>query len=381
MTKARHAEIAGAGMVGLAAAAALARRGWSVRVHERNAELREIGAGIAVWSNGVYALREVGAYEEAVAGTDRIDHWQLRDEKNRLVQEEWLMSGVSESYAILRPRLHQALANAARRYGAEIVTGSPVAGATPDGKLLLESGEALPADLVVGADGVGSRVRDSLGLARRVRDLHDGCGRHLIPRLPDDPNDMMVERWNGGRRIGIVPCTKDQVYIYLCCPEADVAGRNQSHDLSTWIETFPEFARYIKRIPPGGVWRSFADAVVTNWSRGKVALVGDAASAMSPNLGQAACVGMVNAVALAQALDAYLDVETALAKWEQAERPVTDSTQKYSRFYGWIGTHWPRPALGVRSALIWTLAHSKHMQQRINVAARHVPAVGTPIEA
>jgi 2-polyprenyl-6-methoxyphenol hydroxylase-like FAD-dependent oxidoreductase len=375
LTAPRHAEVAGAGIAGLFAASVLAQRGWTVRVHERNDSLREIGAGIVVWQNGVNALREIGALEEVVSGADRVDYWQLRDERNRLMQDSWMLPGTSEAYAVLRTRLHQALATRAQQLDVEIVTGSPVTGATADGELVLDDGRVLQADLVVGADGVNSKVRESLELTQKVTDLRDGCGRHLIPRLPDDPVNTMIERWAGARRIGIFPCSPESVYVYMCCPAKDELGREQTHDRATWIDSFPEFRGYIERIPDGGRWASFSDAVARRWSSGRVAVIGDASHAMSPNLGQAACVGMTNAVALGQALDGFEDITAALDAWERSERSVTDQTQRYSRFYGWIGTHWPRLALDARSALIWALAHSARAQKRINVASRHVPNV------
>jgi 2-polyprenyl-6-methoxyphenol hydroxylase-like FAD-dependent oxidoreductase len=334
---------------------------------------------MSVWSNGVRALKEAGAYDEAVELSDDLDSWQLRDHRNRVLQDEWMSRGVGESHGILRPRVHSALANAAVRYGAEILTGSRVTGASPEGELILSTGERLGADLVIGADGIHSPVREALGLTKKKRQLPDGGGRHLIPRLPSDPQNIMIERWVGGRRVGILPCTPDQVYIYLCCPSNDTKGKDQTSSLDTWIEMFPELRHFIERIPLGGEWRPFTDVVSTSWYNGNAVIVGDAASAMSPNLGQAACVGMSNATALAQALDAFPTVTEALAAWESSERPVTDATQKYSRFYGWIGTNWPRPLLDVRSALIWSLARSTRMQSRINVASRHVPTLGTPL--
>lgn len=370
----RHAEIAGAGLAGLTAAAALGKAGWSVRVHERNDELRELGAGILIWENGIWALKEVGAFEDATRGTDFVKDWELRDERNRTLQHEWMLPGVKESYAILRTQLHQALAKAAERAGAEIVTSSSVAGATTDGELILVSGERCKADLVIGADGINSKVRDSVGLVERVNDLRDGCGRHLIEREPSDIKDGILERWDGGRRIGIVPCTQDKIYIFLCCPASDAVGIEQeSGDFSAWVESFPEFEHYISRIPPGGRWASFGDVRARKWSAGNVALIGDAAHSMSPNLGQAACVAMMNAVVLSYRLDEYSTMSAALAKWEETEREIIDRTQKYSRFYGWIGTHWPRYALPVRSALVWSLAHSKRAQAHINAAATYKP--------
>jgi 2-polyprenyl-6-methoxyphenol hydroxylase-like FAD-dependent oxidoreductase len=69
----RHAEIAGGGLAGLTVATALAQRGWSVRVHERGRELREIGAGIFMWENAVRVLEQIGAADQALARAERVD--------------------------------------------------------------------------------------------------------------------------------------------------------------------------------------------------------------------------------------------------------------------------------------------------------------------
>jgi 2-polyprenyl-6-methoxyphenol hydroxylase-like FAD-dependent oxidoreductase len=376
MEKQPHAEIAGAGLAGLAMAASLGQRGWSVRVHERASELREIGAGIMVWSNGLWALQQVGAYDEATARAESLDYWELYDERKRLLQKEWMHPERNDLFGILRNDLHRALHNAALRAGAEIVTDSHVAGASSNGELVLRGGERLKADLVIGADGVNSRVRASLGINAHVRDLLDGCGRHLIERREDDPKRSVIETWDGARRIGIVPCTPELVYIYLCCPTKDVEAREQTFNRETWVSSFPHLKELIERIPDGGRWASFADTKVDTWSSGRVALVGDAAHAMSPNLGQAACVAMCNAVALGQALEVTgNDVPRALSMWEKSEREITDLTQRYSRFYGAIGTHWPRRLLAARSALIWGIAKSPRLQRHINGAAYHTPAL------
>jgi 2-polyprenyl-6-methoxyphenol hydroxylase-like FAD-dependent oxidoreductase len=111
-----------------------------------------------------------------------------------------------------------------------------------------------------------------------------------------------------------------------------------------------------------------------SWSEGRIAIVGDAAHAMSPQLGQGACVAMTNALALGQALDAHSDVPTALAAWERSERAFTDATQKYSRIYGKIGIGWTQHMLDVRSGLVWLLGRSQFIQKKANVAAHHFPS-------
>jgi 2-polyprenyl-6-methoxyphenol hydroxylase-like FAD-dependent oxidoreductase len=372
-----HVEVAGAGLAGLTVATALARRGWTVRVSERGRELREIGAGIYLWENALRALEVVGAYDGVAAIGERIHSPQLRDHRQRLLQREWLREG--RLYTIPRRDLHAALTAAARSAGVEIRTGVAVTGAFPDGTIEFADGTMSKADLVIGADGMHSRVRETLGLTLQITNLRDGCGRHLVPRTADDPVGIAYEEWNGGRRMGVVPSSKQWTYLFLCCPESDTDGiQQQPFHRETWMKTFPTFRSQLERIPdlPEGRWTGFYDVVTWGWHKGRAAIVGDAAHAMSPNLGQAACVAMTNGVALAQALDHY-DVETALRVWQRSEKPVVDRVQKYSRLYGRIGTAWPERLMEARSALVWTLGKAKPVQRRIQFAAGYFPSLDT----
>ncbi|MDO8307479.1 MAG: NAD(P)/FAD-dependent oxidoreductase [Actinomycetota bacterium] len=375
----RRAEVAGAGLAGLTVASVLAQRGWSVRVHERGEDLREIGAGIYLWENALKVLEAIGAYDVVTSTAERIYRPELRDHRHRVLQTEWLRDG--RLYTVARRHLHRSLADTAISSGVEIVTSSPVARASAEGWLETEDSVRWDADLVVGADGFGSLVRESLGLTKSVVNLHDGCGRHLIPRTSDDPHDgRTIEEWNGGRRMGVVPCHPDWTYIFLCCPDSDVEGTQQSpFNRSTWQKSFPHLKSQLDRIPdfPEGSYHTFHDVQSVAWHKGRAAILGDAAHGMSPNLGQAACCAMMNALALGQALDRY-DVETALDVWETSERPVTESVQKYSRLYGRIGTSWPRSLLDVRSALVWGLGRFRPVQRRVNFAASYHPTLDQP---
>src|SRR5215510_770864 len=129
----RTAEIAGAGFAGLTAACALAQRGWSVRVHERADVLRTTGAGIYIYENGLRVLETVGAYDAAVKGAPAAREREVRDDRNQIVSvHRWQGSRV---FSIVRQRVINALADAARRAGAEIATSSAADGATPEGEL------------------------------------------------------------------------------------------------------------------------------------------------------------------------------------------------------------------------------------------------------
>src|SRR6516162_8587497 len=198
----RHAEIAGAGFAGLTAACALAQRGWSVRVHERGQRLRTTGAGIYIYENGLRVLAAVGAYEEAVKGAPFAHTREVRDDRNRVISvHRWQGSRV---FSIVRQTVINALAAAATRADAEIV---------------LADGRKLKADLIIGADGSNSAVRDAVGLLAKRKYLVDGATRLLIAKTEQErlaaDGATTVEYWSGTRRVLYTPCSERDIYIAL----------------------------------------------------------------------------------------------------------------------------------------------------------------------
>lgn len=374
------AEVAGAGLAGLTVAASLAQCGWRVRVHEKAQQLREIGAGIYLFQNALNALRQIGVYEQVAACGVRSEKPRLLlDHEHREVNVRREGDPLPELIVILRTELHRILAEKALALGVEIVTNSRVLGADPAGRLQFASGTGPLVDLVIGADGVFSRVRSSLGLASRVVELHDGCGRHLIARRPTDTvNERRIEMWNGGRRVGIAPASRDQHYVFLCCAASDLSGRMQRpFNLQAWAESHAPYAEYLRRLPrePPETWRPFFNVTCRSWSRGRACVIGDAAHGMAPNLGQGAGVAIVSATVLSRALKITRDARDALRLWEQSEKPYITTTQRVSYLYGIVGTRWPRTLLGLRSKLLPLLARNELFQRGLRCAIDHQPAI------
>src|SRR5262245_6619093 len=152
MSTQRRAEIVGGGFAGLAAAAALAQRGWRLRVHERADGLRTEGAGIYLYENGLRVLEALGACDEAISGAHIASTRETRDDHDRILSVHRWDTTSSRVYSIVRQRVIDALAAAARRAGAEIVTGSAGVGATPHGELMLADGSSIGAQIRVGTD-------------------------------------------------------------------------------------------------------------------------------------------------------------------------------------------------------------------------------------
>jgi len=367
----RHAEIAGAGFAGLTAACALAQRGWSVRVHERGQRLRTTGAGIYIYENGLRVLAAVGAYAAAVEGAPLAHTREVRDDRNRVISvHRWEGSRV---FSIVRQTVINALAAAAERAGAEIVTGSGVTAASADGKLVLADGRTLKADLIVGADGSNSAVREAVGLLRKRKFLVDGATRLLIAKTEQErvaaDAGTTVEYWSGTRRVLYTPCSENDIYIALTMLDRDEIAKATPVRKDAWERWFPHLEPLIDRFGEEGRYDRFDLIKLRRWSAGRVALVGDAAHAQPPNIGQGGGCAMMNALSLAVHLERHADVPAALAAWEKNERPITEHTQRMSYLLG-LPTTWP-PLLRT-FALGWA-GRSKWLVRQRTKTALHWP--------
>ena len=372
----RHAEIAGAGFAGLTAACALAQRGWSVRVHERGQRLRTTGAGIYIYENGLRVLAAVGAYAAAVEGAPFAHTREVRDDRNRVISvHRWEGSRV---FSIVRQTVINALAAAAERAGAEIVTDSVATAASADGELVLAGGRTLKADLIVGADGSNSAVRDAVGLLWKRRFLVDGATRLLIAKTEQErvaaDAGTTVEYWSGTRRVLYTPCSENDIYVALTMLDRDEIAKATPVRKDAWERWFPHLEPLIDRFGEQGRYDRFDLIKLRRWSAGRVALVGDAAHAQPPNIGQGGGCAMMNALSLAVHLERYAEVPAALAAWEKNERPITEHTQRMSYLLG-LPTTWP-PLLRT-FALGWA-GRSKWLVRQRTKTALHWPTGTAP---
>lgn len=334
-TSQRHAEIAGAGFAGLTISIALARRGWSVRVHEQSEQVRDFGAGILLWRNAMLSLDAIGLADEIRAQGTQPPYYKTSFNGGESTKE----LGGYPYWSITRPKLHALMADAARAAGVEIVTSSKAVGADPEGVLHLADGSALTADLVIAADGAGSLVRNSRPEFHQERKKYkDGVARVLVSR-PEEFSapewDSVIDFWTlepDTMRILYVPCGPDTIYMGMMAETSNERASRLPIDPQIWSERFPHLAPLIAEAEHavGPRHDGYQTNRVTPWSAKRVVLVGDSAHAMCPALGQGASVGIVNAVALAATLDEFDSVEEALSVWEDRERAMTDAAQARS---------------------------------------------------
>lgn len=353
MTPARHAEVAGAGLIGLSTAMLLRSAGWSVTVHESSPEIREIGAGISLHQGACVVLEHLGLLPAILERGVDLDASQAIDRTGTVLADRAL-GGAYRQLAIRRQTLVRLLADAAADAGVEIHLGSQVRAARPEGELVLQDGTSVRADLVVSADGFHSAVRESLGLTERKVERSNGATRALIEHRKADGRTVLEEWWGPAKRMGVLPVSPDVTYVYMSSRESDARGVRVPIDSAYWGELFPGMDRVILEKLSRAEARHDPYPYVRprRWSAGRVALVGDALNALPPSLGLGASLGLRNARLMVDALGEQRDVPAALAGWERRARPDTVWVQRWSLYRERLAHDLPAPMAAMRSRIL-----------------------------
>jgi 2-methyl-3-hydroxypyridine 5-carboxylic acid dioxygenase len=332
-----HAEIAGGGFAGLAAGVALCQRGWTVRLHERAPQVRSFGAGIGLWQCGMRVLDAIGALDAVVEHCHKAPSYDDRDENNQLIFSRPLpLPGGVNFFAITRQNLHSCLLDAAIKAGVEICTNSEAVFTDPAGELTTADGHRHKADLVIGADGVGSRIRDCMHLRMQTGKYHIGITRVLVAfnegEYARPEHKPIVNHWAADRerRVIFCPCDADNLYLALAANVGDPVASRVPVQKDDWMRAFPHIAHFLSRIEDSFRYDQYQYIRLEKWSVGRIAVIGDAAHAMPPTLGMGANSAFMAALSLAEHVSrrGADDVAASLEEWQQNDRPIIDNIQK-----------------------------------------------------
>lgn len=321
-----RAVIIGAGIGGLATALALRRIGIECVVLEQVPTIREVGAGLSLWSNALVALRELGVEEKVIAAGSPFDTFLSRTSSGRPIAESSFADLAREAdapcvcihRAELQRILFEQLDHTQVRTGARCIDFE-------DSTAILESGERIEADFLVGADGINSVIRRKLHGDEPPRYEGATCWRGICRASFLLPNRTSLLVLGPGTQFGAVPCGSGQVYWFLAknAPRGTVQGKTEALAACRgWAAPVLDF---IEATPEDAIVQN--DIVdrkpLKSWGRGTVTLLGDAAHASTPNLGQGACQAIEDAVTLADAVRENPDIEAALRNHERLRIPRT----------------------------------------------------------
>lgn len=340
-----RAVVVGGGIGGLGAAIGLHRTGWTVTVLEQAPEFGDVGAGISLWPNALRCLDELGVdLGDHLAAQDQ---GGLRDRRGRWIVR-WDAAGFERFHGRPLTGIHRAdlVAGLRDALPAECLrTGTHVTEVTEEGLVRFAGGE-IQADLVVAADGIRSSIRHALFPG------HPGpvyCGSTAFRGVTRHPGLGLSTTFAPGTEIGVLPLTGGDVYWWVSCVgepaarPADLKAYLKQH-FGDWHDPIPAL---IDETPPEAVLHHDLHHLATpldTYVRGRVALLGDAAHAMPPFLGQGGCQALEDAVVLAHAVST-MDIDDALVAYDAERRPRSQKIARASVRAGKAGPQVTSPLL------------------------------------
>ncbi|GGQ55257.1 FAD-dependent monooxygenase [Couchioplanes azureus] len=374
----RTAVVAGAGIGGLAAAAGLVRRGWQVTVLDRVPAFRPVGAGLVLQANGLRCLDALGlgaavrerGRTDMSAGTRTSDgRWLTRVRPGDLERRIG-----TPAIGVHRATLHELLLGALP--DGTVVTGADVEAVTEDGDVRWRGPDGparMRADLVVAADGIHSTVRrllwpEAAGAAR--------IGVTAWRGVTAWDGDLTVGiTWDRGAEFGMVPLTDGRIYWYAAVNAAAAEPANSPARLTDrfggWHDPIPALIASTGTVLYDDL--ACLDEPLTTYVKGRVALIGDAAHAMTPHLGQGANQALEDAVVLA----AVADRPDGLARYDRERRPRSQQVAQASRRIGRLGQQLRNPvAVAARNTMMRLTPPGLALRAMTRFADWHPPALG-----
>jgi 2-polyprenyl-6-methoxyphenol hydroxylase-like FAD-dependent oxidoreductase len=340
--------IVGGGIAGCCAAIALTQSGHRVRIVEKQSEWRFQSSGIFVYANGLESLGKLGLLEEILAAGFAVPEGRnayFAHDGQPIVETFYPPADGGRIPAILgikRAEMHRVMAARVAELGVSVALGTTVRALREEARGItatLSDGSAETVDLVIGADGLRSATRAMIGIDVAPRYTGVGVWRsvHRRPRALTDKIMMM----GPAKRFGIMPISDDMLYTFGTMAEPEGSYYAPADWPRLMQARFAEFASpaapFLAELSPGSevLYTAVEEvALPLPWHRGRVQLIGDAAHASTPFMGQGGAMAMQDAVVLAEALAATPDLEAALTAFGRARFPVCEFVQNVSRAVG-----------------------------------------------
>ncbi|WP_153797565.1 FAD-dependent monooxygenase [Foetidibacter luteolus] len=364
--------IAGAGIAGLTTAIALKNKGIETQIFEAAPAVKGIGAGLALAANAMQAFERLGIAEEVSRCGRMLPSFTIYDEKkkviNRTNSEAISKKYGADNFTIHRAALYDLLYSKLNPQQVVINKKLVAAEQLPNGiKLVFQDGSIHFTDALIAADGIHSSIRKKLLPASAPRYAGYTCWRAVIN------NDFLnltetSETWGLKGRFGIVPLL-DKVYWFACINAPYSSSRMKAFTIDDLQRHFKDFHEPIPAILQQTknehlIWNDIMDIrPIHQYAFGNILLIGDAAHATTPNLGQGACQAIEDAVILANELAANANIPEAFKQFEQRRLKRTHYITNTSWKIGKAAQTSNRLFAGIRNTLFRLLPQSVNEKQ------------------
>jgi 2-polyprenyl-6-methoxyphenol hydroxylase-like FAD-dependent oxidoreductase len=319
--------IIGAGIAGLSAAIALKNIGIDALVVEASKIIRPVGAGLSLAANAIEALRHLKISEEVIKNGRELESFTLFDKYGKVIKkvntQPTNSKTIIRNFTIHRAKLHEVLLS--KISPENILTGqrSISMSETADGiQIIMEDGTILLTKYLIVAEGIHSPLRKAITSDANVRYSGYTCWRGIVDNSELNINETS-ETWGKEGRFGIVPLANNQIYWFACKNTREQNSDFKNYTLNDLLNNFkdyhPPIIKIIKTTCPGSlIWGDICDIEpLQKFAYGNTLLIGDAAHATTPNMGQGACMAIEDAVILANCLTQNSRVSEAFRSFEK----------------------------------------------------------------